>query len=122
MCSACITSVMRLAESIRSLNNQDISVSLVPISLWALAEVSAGLVVSCLPFLPRFFGHRNARTRVQASAPSEDSNRSYTNRLRLRVDEYTSSIHSHASILPPPARGETSIEMNRRLNQTSSDV
>ncbi|KAF2272788.1 uncharacterized protein EI97DRAFT_196094 [Westerdykella ornata] len=70
---ACITSVMRLIESIKSLDNPDISHSLLPVSLWALAEVSAGLVVCCLPLLPRLFGHRNARTRLAVSEPSGHS-------------------------------------------------
>jgi len=39
----------------------------------SVAEVSAGLVVCCLPLLPRLFGRRNVRTRL---APSEPSGRS----------------------------------------------
>ncbi|KAH8714036.1 hypothetical protein GQ44DRAFT_776048 [Phaeosphaeriaceae sp. PMI808] len=72
---ACLTSVMRLAESIKSLNNPDISVSLVPVSLWAVAEVSAGLVVCCLPVMPRLFKHKNVRTRLQPSDPSGHATR-----------------------------------------------
>jgi hypothetical protein len=114
---------MRLVESIRTLNNPDISFSLVPVSLWAVAEVSAGLVVGCLPLLPRFFGHRNVRTRLQASEPSEYSDLNSKGDSHSRVAEYDASLHSQASMVPSrPARANFVVMKSVRLDQTTSQV
>lgn len=113
---------MRLVESIRSLDNPDISVSLVPVSLWAVAEVSAGLVVCCLPLLPRFFGHKNVRTRLEASEPSEYSGLSSKGNSRTHVVDYDASLHSNASNLGRPGRGESVIMHSVRVDQTSTQV
>lgn len=121
-CSACITSVMRLVESIRSLNNPDISVSLFPVSLWAVAEVSAGLVVCCLPLLPRFFGHANLRTRLEPSAPSEYSGLKSKGNSRTHVLESDASMHSNMSFPSRALRGESIIMKSVKLEQTSSQV
>jgi hypothetical protein len=113
---------MRLIESIRSLNNPDISVSLVPVSLWAVAEVSAGLVVCCLPLLPRLFGHKNVCTRFEPSQPSEYSGLNSKTNSRTHVVEYDSSLQSNASVSSRLARGESIIVKTVKLDQTSSVV
>jgi hypothetical protein len=120
--SACITSVMRLVESVRTLDNPDISISLMPVSLWARAEVSAGLIVSCLPLLPRFFGCKNVRTRLEPSKPSKYSRFSSKANSQARVDEYGASLHSGGSVASKNVRGESVIMKIITLNQTSSSV
>ena len=35
----------------------DVSYYMVPMGLWTIAEVSIGIIVSCLPVLPKFFQH-----------------------------------------------------------------
>jgi hypothetical protein len=114
---------MRLIESVRSLNNPDISVSLVPVSLWAVAEVSAGLVVCCLPLLPRVFGHKNVRTRLAVSEPSDYSGLNSKGDSRTGVAEYDASVHSRTSIVPKrQTRGDFVVMKSVRLDQTSSEV
>jgi hypothetical protein len=120
--SACITSVMRLVESIRSLNNPNISISLVPVSLWAAAEVSAGLVVCCLPLLPRFFGRKNVRTRLQVSEPTEFSGLNSKDTSATHGTEYEDSLRSNVSVPGRVQRGRFIIMKNVTLDQTSTHV
>ena len=117
--SACVTSVMRLVESIRSLDNHDITVSLVPVSLWAVAEVSSGLVVCCLPLIPRLFGRRNARTRLEVSEPSEYAGLNSKGDSQSHNVGYDPSLHSNASQIGRQVQGESIIMKSVRVDQTS---
>ncbi|KAF2204314.1 hypothetical protein GQ43DRAFT_478314 [Delitschia confertaspora ATCC 74209] len=94
---ACLTSVMRLAMSIKSLDNPDISISLAPVSLWAVAEVSAGLVVSCLPVIPRLFGGRSTKTRLAPNQPSGHSALLSNGKSQTTVAASRDSSHSNIS-------------------------
>ncbi|MCJ1366553.1 hypothetical protein MMC16_005682 [Acarospora aff. strigata] len=67
---ACISSVMRLVESIRRIESPDVTFDLLPVSLWATAEVSSGLIVCCLPIMPRFFARAQSRPIHAASFPT----------------------------------------------------
>jgi hypothetical protein len=116
---ACVTSVMRLVESIRSLDNHDITVSLVPVSLWAVAEVSSGLVVCCLPLIPRLFGRRNARTRLEVSEPSEYAGLNSKGDSQSHNVGYDPSLHSNASQIGRQVQGESIIMKSVRVDQTS---
>ena len=90
--SACIASVMRLLYSIFSIGSVDITYKLMPVALWALvylypfaldlhshpnrtAEVSSGLVVCCLPVLPRLFKGKKV---IPGSNGTYDSGRTFT--------------------------------------------
>jgi hypothetical protein len=117
--SAFITSVMRLVESIRSLNDPNISISLLPVSLWAAAEVSAGLVVCCLPLFPRLFSNNNARAILHSSEPSQE------------FTGLSSKITAGAHVTEYDDSSETSIQSQRNnfvvmksvtLDQTSTYV
>lgn len=113
---------MRLVESIRSLNNPDITVSLAPVSLWAVAEVSAGLVVACLPLLPRLFGRRNARTRLEPSEASEYAGLNSKTGSRAGNVGYNPSLSSNASEIGRQVQGESIIMKSVRLEQTSVEM
>ena len=55
--SACVTSVLRTYYTYKVVKEPDISYNIVLMGLWTLAEVATGVIVSCLPVLPRFFRH-----------------------------------------------------------------
>ena len=52
---ACVTSIMRTYYTWRAVKSPDITYNLCIMGLWSYAEISIGIIVSCLPVLPRFF-------------------------------------------------------------------
>lgn len=54
---ACVTSIMRTYYTWKIVQSPDITYNLCIMGLWAYAEISIGIVVSCLPVLPKFFNH-----------------------------------------------------------------
>ena len=57
MPSACITSILRTYYTWKIVQSPDISYNMVPMGMWTYAELSTGIVISCLPVIPRFFQH-----------------------------------------------------------------
>ena len=55
--SACVASIVRTYYSWRMFESYDTSWELGPVGLWSFAELSIGIMVGCLPSLPRFFQH-----------------------------------------------------------------
>ncbi len=55
MFSACITSIVRTYYSWKIIHSQDVTYDLFQMGLWNYAEISIGIMVSCLPVSPRFF-------------------------------------------------------------------
>ena len=55
--SACVFSSLRTYYTWKFSESPDISYNIVPVGMCAYAEVSTGLVISCLPVMPRFFQH-----------------------------------------------------------------
>ena len=55
--SACATSVLRTYYTWRVVASHDTSWELLPMELWTWAELSIGIIVGCLPALPKFFRH-----------------------------------------------------------------
>ncbi|KAL8658300.1 MAG: hypothetical protein Q9226_001116 [Calogaya cf. arnoldii] len=53
---ACITSIVRTYHTSES-ETGDVSYKLIIMGLWTWAELTAGILVSCLPVVPRFFQH-----------------------------------------------------------------
>ena len=53
--SACVTSILRTYYTWKTDSQPDVSYNIVGLGLWTLAEVATGVIVSCLPVLPRFF-------------------------------------------------------------------
>ncbi|KAL8860206.1 MAG: hypothetical protein Q9178_003470 [Gyalolechia marmorata] len=57
---ACITSIVRTYYTSES-ETGDVSYKLIIMGLWTWAELTAGILVSCLPVVPRFFQHIGPR-------------------------------------------------------------
>ena len=55
--SACVTSVLRTYYTWQTVETHDTSWELLPMGLWTWAELSTGIIVGCLPTLPKFFQH-----------------------------------------------------------------
>ena len=53
--SACITSILRTYYTWKIVQSPDISYNMVPMGMWTYAELSTGIVISCLPVIPKFF-------------------------------------------------------------------
>lgn len=54
---ACITSILRTYYTWRIVQSPDVSYNIVPMGMWTYAEISIGIVISCLPVIPKFFQH-----------------------------------------------------------------
>ena len=57
MFRACITSILRTYYTWKIINSPDITYNMIIMGLWAYAEITIGIVVSCLPVVPKFFKH-----------------------------------------------------------------
>ena len=55
--SACLASILRTYHIWQQFNTYDASWQLGRLAPWTWAELSIGIVVGCLPSLPKFFGH-----------------------------------------------------------------
>ena len=56
-----MTSIVRTYYTWKLVESSDESYLLVPIGLWSLAELSAGIVVGCFTVMPKFFQHVGPR-------------------------------------------------------------
>lgn len=65
--SACVTSVLRTYYTWRVVESHDINWDLLPMGLWTWAELSIGIIVGCLPTLPKFIQHIGTRYRLKLS-------------------------------------------------------
>ncbi|KAI9842248.1 MAG: hypothetical protein M1837_007393 [Sclerophora amabilis] len=54
---ACISSIMRLVESVRFSKTLDKTYASIPLGLWTIAEIGSGIICGCLPVVPRFYRH-----------------------------------------------------------------
>lgn len=57
MNSACVASILRTHYTWRVVENRDVSWEIFPVGLWSWAELSIGIIVGCLPTLPKFLQH-----------------------------------------------------------------
>ncbi|OJK03796.1 hypothetical protein ASPACDRAFT_57176 [Aspergillus aculeatus ATCC 16872] len=65
---ACICSVMRLVVSVRNRTTRDRTHDWFPEFLWTTAEITSGIVASCLPALPSFFKHSSQKAKAWVSS------------------------------------------------------
>ncbi|KAB8199980.1 hypothetical protein BDV34DRAFT_230705 [Aspergillus parasiticus] len=65
----CISSVMRLVVSIPNSTATDNTFVWFPEFLWTAAEITSGIIASCLPALPTFLRHFFKKTRCFLSEP-----------------------------------------------------
>ncbi|KAI9792578.1 MAG: hypothetical protein M1816_002098 [Peltula sp. TS41687] len=54
---ACITSIVRLAETIKHASYKDASWEVLTIHLWTVIEINVGIACACMPALPSFYHH-----------------------------------------------------------------
>lgn len=52
---ACVTSIMRTYSFFQAMKSSDISYVAGPFGLWSMAELTVGVITSCLPVMPKFF-------------------------------------------------------------------
>ncbi|MCJ1449718.1 hypothetical protein MMC28_000046 [Mycoblastus sanguinarius] len=58
---ACLTSILRTYYTWRVVESPDISYNIIIMGIWAYVEVTIGIIISCLPILPRFVQHFGPR-------------------------------------------------------------
>ncbi|KAI9708953.1 MAG: hypothetical protein M1820_003647 [Bogoriella megaspora] len=83
---ACITSIMRLVVGIATLNSMDLTYLVLPVALWAMAEVAAALLVACLPVMPRLF-RRSIDKPTKGSSKYNSGSQSRVNKSQDRYYE-----------------------------------
>ena len=73
--SACVASILRSYYTWRTVESPDVSWELIPMGLWTWTEVSVGIIVGCLPAMPKFFAHikRNMSQSIPKSGPKRES-------------------------------------------------
>ncbi|KAL9608797.1 MAG: hypothetical protein Q9167_006384 [Letrouitia subvulpina] len=54
---ACVSSILRLAYSIKFTGTQDLTYHMVPLAVTTVAEIASGIMSGCLPYVPHFFRH-----------------------------------------------------------------
>ncbi|KAI9794021.1 MAG: hypothetical protein M1816_006646 [Peltula sp. TS41687] len=82
---ACITSIVRLYLSVEFLHDPDVMYNLGPLGLWTFAEIAIGILVGCLPVLPRFVQHIGSQiksSRLQSDSSSKSGNAQLINNLK----------------------------------------
>ena len=84
--SACVTSILRSYYTWQTVESHDTSWELIPMGLWTWAEVSTGIIVGCLPTMPKFFQHIGSKVHRSTSENKDGLKSSAaTNAPRLNV-------------------------------------
>ena len=102
---------MRLVESVKTVNSEDITYALVPVYLWAVAEVSSGLIVCCLPFIPRFFRPSPSESSKDESVRDTSNQHSHVSGRRVYHELDKIALQRSAATL-----GRTEIETSRNCS------
>ncbi|KAI9708243.1 MAG: hypothetical protein M1820_004197 [Bogoriella megaspora] len=68
------SSVVRLCVTLINVNNPDVTYALVPESLWSFVEASVGVIVVCMPTLPRLFRQNKPVRNLQGSSSNSKGN------------------------------------------------
>ncbi|KAL9070876.1 MAG: hypothetical protein Q9157_005669 [Trypethelium eluteriae] len=113
---ACVSSAMRLVESIKTDSATDISYALVPVYLWAVAEVASGLIVCCLPFIPRFFRRSPPQTSTAGTRKVTDHQKSFASGRRNYHELDEISLQRSAAAL-----GQTETKASRDASASWTD-
>ena len=61
--SACIASILRTYYTWQTVEARDTSWELLPMGYWTWTELSIGIIVGCLPTMPKFFQHIGPKIR-----------------------------------------------------------
>ena len=78
---ACIASIFRTVYGFKLAQGPDVSFNVVVLALGGLTELAIGIVVACLPVLPRFFQHH--KSIISTKLPSHSWSRVTTSANRL---------------------------------------
>ena len=63
-----MASILRTHYNLKLYYSEDVSYNLGKMGLWTYAEIAIGIIVSCLPVLPRFFQHFGPKIRWSQSS------------------------------------------------------
>ena len=75
----------------------DISYNIIVMGLWTLAEIAAGIIISCLPVLPRFLRHAGPKVYRAFSVGSKSSSSSGSASAERKVTSPTFGPRQMAS-------------------------
>lgn len=82
--SASVASILRTYYTWRVVENPDVSWEIFPVGLWSWAELSIGIIVGCLPTLPKFFQHIGTKFyRSTSGSGRESSAADYASKLNV---------------------------------------
>ena len=90
-----MTSILRTYYTFQIARSRDTSYNIVILGLWTWAETTIGLLVACLPVLPRFFQHfgpkvygaLSIRSKFSQNSATSGSNKGSLPRLAQRSDD-----------------------------------
>ncbi|MCJ1239872.1 hypothetical protein MMC14_007870 [Varicellaria rhodocarpa] len=77
---ACIASVARMAYSVKTVGQSDMTWKFDPVVLWTMAEISIGIICGCLPVLPQFIRHYISRPSALLPSLRNPGQAKYTTR------------------------------------------
>ncbi|GFF76359.1 hypothetical protein IFM61606_03816 [Aspergillus udagawae] len=116
---ACMCSIMRLVVSVRNKTVKDKTYDWFPEFLWTSAEVTSGIIASCMPALPTFFRHFFNRARALISSAST----SYSSRAAKKAIEVISWPASRSVRQKTQSSGGLSMtELCRSTNCELDDI
>ena len=125
--SACITSVLRTYYTWKIVQSPDISYNMVPMGMWTYAELSTGIVISCLPVIPKFFQYigpqlsraltsrHHKMTKESDNSESSASGKS-SDPIREEKLKLPSFKHTFASVLSSNRDGDGDHELCSQLS------
>ncbi|MCJ1350127.1 MAG: hypothetical protein MMC33_000108 [Icmadophila ericetorum] len=91
----CIASIIRLLYTIKFVTAKDSTYTIFFVAVWAVVEIAIGIIVGCLPVLPRFFQH------LTHSHTSFDSSRGSGGFNKHSKQSHTSSTSTSSTPAPP---------------------
>lgn len=108
----------------------DISYNIVPMGMWTNAEFSTGIVISCLPVIPKFFQHfgpkvssaltlylKSSKRSGSGSAPTSAGIRSSSDVKQMEKLKLPNFKHTFASVV---ASNAEEMDMDRELYEQLS--
>ena len=101
--SACVTSILRTYYTWKVDSQPDVSYNIVKMGLWTLAEVAAGVIVCCLPVLPRFFQDIGSKIHRAFSTDSKPSSNLGSENVQI-IERPSSPTPTSPDSIPTSAR------------------
>lgn len=120
--SACVASIVRSYLTFKIVKSDDVSYETIVMGFWTIVEIDTGIIISCLPVLPRLFRAFGPRIYSAFSLKSKTNGDSepkpsltpmepmsgkkkpdgYVNlySMQTEVSGESSSLHEHESYLP----------------------